>query len=101
MTEINYKLQYESLFIENNQLKDEIKILKEQFQTMSNHLKKYTAPTRHKKYYENHKEQIIEKVKEYQANKKQNITPKQTIISEKKKEYNKRAYDKRKLKNIT
>jgi hypothetical protein len=95
MNEINYKAEYELLSIENNQLKDEIKTLKE-------HLKKYTAPKRSKTYYENHKNEIIQKVKEYQANKNQDTDViKQPIISEKKREYNKRAYEKRKLKNIT
>lgn len=94
MDKTNYKLQYELLSIENTNLKDEIIILKE-------HLKKYTAPARNRKYYENHKEEIIQKVKEYQSNKQPNNKVKQTISNEKKKEYNKRAYEKRKLKNIT
>ena len=48
---INYKELYEKLLIENQQLKE--------------HLKKYTVSKRNKNYYENHKEEIIEKVKEY------------------------------------
>ena len=40
------------------------------------HLKKYTAPSNMKKYYQNHKEEFIKRVKEYK---------------EKKKEYNKLA----------
>jgi hypothetical protein len=71
----NYKELYENLLIENNELKE--------------HLKKYTAPKRNKEYYHNNKE----KIKEKQSIKK--------IDPEKIKEYNKRAYEKRKLKNTT
>jgi hypothetical protein len=67
---------------ENKQLKEEIKELKE-------HLKKYTAPSRNKKFYEEHKEEIINKVKEY------NKTHKPS--KEQKREYNKRWYEKKKL----
>jgi hypothetical protein len=67
---------------ENEQLKEEIRELKE-------HLKKYTAPTRNKKFYEEHKEEIISKVKEY------NKTHKPS--KEQKREYNKRWYEKKKL----
>ncbi len=66
---------------ENGKLKFELENTKE-------HLKKYTAPQRHKTYYENHKEDIIEKTKEYKNN----------LSSEKKKEYAKRAYLKKKEK---
>lgn len=79
---INYKELYEKLLIENNELK--IK------------LKTYTAPKRSKTFYENHKEEIIQKVKEYKdkTGYKSPRTPEQT------KEYNKRAYEKRKLKKL-
>jgi len=69
---INYKELYDKIIIENNDLKDK--------------LKKYTAPNRSKKYYENHKEELIKKSKEYYDKKD----------PEKIKEYNKRAYEKRK-----
>ena len=62
-------------------LEDEILVLKEK-------LKSYTAPTRSKTYYENHKEEILEKTKEYKDN----------LTLEKKKEYAKRAYLKKKEK---
>jgi len=68
----NYKKLYENLLMENNELKE--------------HLKKYTAPKRNKEYYHNNKDKIREK----QSTKK--------IDPEKTKEYNKRAYEKRKLK---
>jgi hypothetical protein len=32
---------------------------------LEEHLKKYTAPTRNKSYYENHKKEIKQKNKEY------------------------------------
>ena len=66
-------------FLENENL-----LLKQQLNEIQEHLKKYTAPTRAKKYYDNHKEQIIE----YKKSNKP--------TSEKIKEYNKIAYEKRK-----
>jgi hypothetical protein len=63
----------EELLKENLLLKEEIGLLKEK-------LKKYTAPARHKNYYENHKEEILTKNKTYQ------------ISPEKKKEYARTAY---------
>jgi len=74
MDEPNYKELYEKSIIEINELKE--------------HLKKYTAPKRSKAYYENNKDEINEKNKEYHK----------TIPSEKIKEYSKRAYEKKKLK---
>ena len=41
---------------ENNKLKIELEETKE-------HLKKYTAPKRSKKYYETHKEELLQKMK--------------------------------------
>jgi len=73
---INYKEMYETLLIEYNKLKE--------------HLKKYTAPKRNKDYYHNNKEKIIKKIKENQEHNKPD--------PEKIKEYNKRAYEKRKQK---
>jgi len=74
---------------------DELQILKQENEEMKNkiieleeRLKKYTAPQRHKKYYESHKEEILEKQKEY------------VVSSEKKKEYARRAYLKKKEKNM-
>jgi hypothetical protein len=54
--------------------------------TMKEHLKKYTAPSRSKTYYENHKEELLEKMKKYKP------SPEQI------KERNKKAYLKRKEK---
>jgi len=74
---------------ENNELKDKIIQLSE-------HLKKYTSPERNKRYYENHKEEIIKKVMDYKQKNKDKIKKRDP---EKVKEYNKKAYLKRKHKN--
>jgi hypothetical protein len=62
-------------------------------------LKNYTAPKRSKTFYENHKEDVLQKNKEYKekTNYYANLSP------EKKKEYAKRAYlnKKEKIKKLT
>jgi hypothetical protein len=75
---------------------DELQILKQENEEMKNkimeleeRLKKYTAPSRSKTYYENHKEELLEKMKKYKQ------TPEQI------KERNKKAYLKRKEKMET
>jgi len=73
---------------------EENKLLKDKINELTEHLKKYTAPKRNKKFYENHKEEIIKKVMEY---KEKNKDKKSDL--EKIKEYNRRAYLKRKEKN--
>jgi hypothetical protein len=70
--------KYKLLEEENKKLRDELIAVKE-------HLKKYTAPARSKTFYENHKEEILEKKRD----------PK---LKEQRKEINKRAYQKRKEK---
>ncbi len=72
---------------------DEIQVLKQENEELKNkiieldeRLKKYTAPARSKTYYENHKEELLEKMKKYKP------TPEQI------KERNKKAYLKRKEK---
>ena len=75
---------------------EENKLLKEKINELTEHLKKYTAPKRNKKFYENHKEEIIKKNKEYIQKNKDNL---KKPDPEKIKEYNKRAYERRKLKN--
>ena len=77
----------EELIKENLLLKEEIDLLKEK-------LKNYTAPKRSKKFYETHKEEIKQKVREY----KEKTNYNSNIPKEKKKEYNKRAYLKKKEK---
>jgi hypothetical protein len=73
---------------ENNDLKEKLLILEKENEDLKLHLKKYTAPTRNKKYYETHKEELLNKMKE------------NPISSDKKKEYNKNYYLKKKLSKI-
>ena len=68
--------QVQLLTQENEELKNKVKELEEK-------LKKYTAPARSKTYYENHKDELLEKMKKYKQ------TPEQI------KERNKKAYLKR------
>jgi sugar-specific transcriptional regulator TrmB len=76
-------------------VKEENEQLKKRIAELEEHLKKYTAPARSKTYYENHKEEIKKKVSDYKEKTNYNAT----ISKEKKKEYNKAAYERRKLKN--
>ena len=69
-----------------SKLEEQIKQLTNELNETKEHLKKYTAPSRSKTYYENHKEELLEKMKKY--------TPSQEKIKEK----NKKAYLKRKEK---
>jgi len=80
----------------NDELLSKIKNYEERILYLENelnqtkeHLKKYTAPSNMKKYYENHKEEIKQKVKEYKINTNY-VVPKEVI-----KERNKRVYQKR------
>lgn len=85
----------EDVIKENLLLKEELEKIKNELIETKEHLKKYTAPTRSKTYYENHREEVIQKVKNY----KEAIQYKHTPTPEQKKEYNKRAYLKRKEKS--
>jgi hypothetical protein len=78
------------------ELAEENAKLKEELQTTKEHLKKYTAPASSKVYYEKHKEEQKQRVKEYQqrTNYKSDYKP----TPEQKKEYNRREYLKRKEK---
>jgi len=77
------------------QLKAENILLREEVEQLKEKLKKYTAPVRSKKYYENHKEEIKEKRSEY------NKEYSKGLSEEKKAEYNKKYYLKKKgLKEI-
>ena len=44
-------------------LEEELEKIKKELNETKEHLKKYTAPSRSKTYYENHKEQLLEKMK--------------------------------------
>jgi hypothetical protein len=83
---INYKQLYEQYFNENIELKNKIVELTE-------HLKKYTSHKAAKTYYQKNKDIILEKNKEYVK------AYREQLPSEKIKEYNKRAYEKRKNKH--
>jgi cell division septum initiation protein DivIVA len=67
-------------------VKEENEQLKKRIAELEEHLKKYTAPARSKTYYENHKDELLEKMKKYKP------TPEQI------KERNRKAYLKRKEK---
>jgi hypothetical protein len=93
------KLTHEKndLIIEKENFIVEINNLNNKINELSQHLKKYTSPNRNKKFYENHKEEIIKKVIEYKEKNKDKI---KKPDPEKIKEYNKRAYERRKMKKM-
>ena len=57
--------------------------LEEELKETREHLKKYTAPVRHKTFYENHRNEILTRNKEYFDTK---------VTKEKRKEYARTAY---------
>ena len=71
-----------------DKLKEELEKTKQENSILKEKLKNYTAPPRSKTYYENHKDEIINKNKEYK--KKTNYV--YEVSPEKKKEYAKTAY---------
>jgi hypothetical protein len=71
-----------------SELLNKLKILEEENEALKNKLKSYTAPSRSKTYYENHKEDIKQKVKEY----KEKTNYVYEVSAEKKKEYARTAY---------
>jgi hypothetical protein len=81
-----------SLIEENKQLKEKINHMENELNETKQKLNTYQLNS--KKYYQNNKEKIIERVKEYNSLKQ----TKPVISSDKKKEYNKIAYQKRKEK---
>jgi hypothetical protein len=72
----------------HNELLNKLKKLEEENEALKNKLKSYTAPSRSKTYYENHKEDIKQKVKEY----KEKTNYVYEVSAEKKKEYARTAY---------
>jgi hypothetical protein len=50
---------------ENILLREELEKIRIELTETKEHLKKYTAPARSKTYYENHREEVIQKVKNY------------------------------------
>lgn len=73
---------------EIDQLQAKIVTLETEIELLKTRLKSYTQPERSKKYYENNKEEILKRSKEY----------KEGLSQEKKKEYARRAYLNRKEK---
>ena len=73
------------LLSQNKILEERIRQLTDELNETKEHLKKYTAPLRSKTFYDNHREEILEKKKDPKA-------------KEQRKEINKRAYLKRKEK---
>jgi predicted nucleotidyltransferase len=77
----------EELLNKNKLLEAELQKIKNELIDTKEHLKKYTAPIRHKTYYENHKQELLEKMKS------------NPIPTDKRKEYNKKYYLKKKENN--
>jgi hypothetical protein len=75
----DYKTLYEESLIKLEELQKKISELSE-------HLSKYTSPARNKEYYKRHREELLEKAKEYNKTK--------VYDAEKKKQYNKEYYRK-------
>jgi hypothetical protein len=67
-------------------LEEELEGVKAELQKTKEHLKKYTAPSRNRKYYENNKDAINERHKKYK------------YTTEQRRESNRRTYLKRKEK---
>lgn len=75
----------------NQELIDEINLLRQHVTTLKARLAKYTNNERHKKYYENNKDKVKQNAKQYIERLKEENP-------EKLKEYRKRAYMNRKQK---
>lgn len=83
-------MELEQLKLENETLKQQIINLNMEIEELKDHLKKYTSPTRAKKYYQNHKEDINKKNKEYKKKTNFKVDP------DKRKAYNKKYYENKK-----
>ena len=74
------------------EMEEQISNLETELQATKEHLKKYTAPSYKKEYYEKNKEAIKERVKKCREKTNYNSTPEQ------RKEYNRISYLRRKEK---
>jgi len=83
-------MNHNDLLIENIELKNKIKLLEDELNEVKNKLNIYQSTS--KKYYENNKKKIIERVKEYKENYK--YTP----TEEQKKQWARTAYLNKKAK---
>ena len=63
-------MNYETLLKENQILREQTDKLTKELEETKGHLKKYTAPSYKKIYYEKNKEEIKQKTKEYIQNNK-------------------------------
>ena len=61
-------MEYELLLKENQLLREQNEKLISELEETKQHLKKYTAPAYKKEYYENNKDEIKQKIKEYRQN---------------------------------
>ena len=68
------------------ELEARVASLTEELNSTKAHLKQYTAPSYKREYYENNKDKLLEKMKTNQ------------VSQEKRREYNQRAYQRRKEK---
>jgi hypothetical protein len=80
-------MDIDELIHKNKLLEDEVALLREK-------LKNYTAPKRSKKFYDVHKDEILQKNKEY----KQKTNYYSNLSQEKKREYARTAYLNKKAK---
>lgn len=87
-------MELDKLKSENESLKQEIIKLNKEIEELKEHLKKYTAPTRAKRYYQNNKDKVMERNKEYKKKINFKVDP------EKRKEYNKKYYENKKKNKI-
>ena len=65
---MDYENKIKELEEELTKTKEQLIKTKEELTETKERLKKYTAPARSKTFYENHKEEIIQKVKDHKQN---------------------------------
>jgi hypothetical protein len=87
-------MNIDEIINKNKSLEEELQQTKEELIKTKEHLKKYTAPSNMKKYYENHKEEIKQKVKEHKEKTNYVYVP----SPEQKKEWARTAYLNKKAK---
>ena len=86
-------MNVDEIITKNKLLEEELQKTKDELINTKAHLKKYTAPTSSKIYYEKHKELVKERVKKCREKTIYKSTPEQ------RKEYNKLSYLRRKKKH--
>ena len=91
-------MSQEELILRIAELEKQNEQLKNELEETKAHLKKYTAPASSKKYYQEHKEEHKQRVREYQKRTNYKSESKHIPSTEQRKEYNRRAYLKKKEK---